>query len=140
MIHLRARPLLPSLVEGDLPAGVGAGGGGHVQGCARCRRILAELRRSVALLRRLPASLLPLEASEEADTRLTALARWAVDPAPVWREHFGASAIGAFALAACLVVVAVTSSWAPVLSDPAKSVTLAAVMPEAQNMAPLGWR
>ena len=72
--------------------------------------------------------------------RLAALARWAGKPEPVWRERFGASAIGAFAAAAVLAMVLMSSTWAPVVAEPAGAATLAAVMPEANQYAPLGWR
>jgi anti-sigma factor RsiW len=139
MIHWSARRRLPDLLEDDLAPGVEARVRGHVQGCARCRRLLRELQRSEALLRELPASLVPALADAGTEARLAALARWAAEPEPVWRERFGASAIGAFAVAACLVWVFLAGSWAPVVYDPSRSVALAAVMPEAQ-ISPPGWR
>ncbi|MEN8184651.1 MAG: zf-HC2 domain-containing protein [Myxococcota bacterium] len=139
MIHWKAQRRLVELVDGVLSPTEAARVRGHVQGCARCRRLMRELEASEGLLRSLPPSLLPREASAAADARLAALARWAADPEPVWRERFGASAIGAFAAAAGLALVLMSTTWTPLLTEPARAATLSAVVPEAQ-FAPLGWR
>lgn len=140
MIHTTASRRLAELVDGVLDDATEVRVRGHVQGCARCRRVVGELEAAETLLRGLPPSLVPLEASEVADARLAALARWASEPEPVWRERFGASAIGAFAAAAGLALVLMSATWTPLVAEPAEAATLAAVMPEATQYAPLGWR
>ena len=140
MMHRSALRRLPELVDHALDEAGEASLRGHVQGCARCRRVLGELEAAEALLRRLPPSLVPRLASDAADARLAALARWAAEPEPVWRERFGASAIGAFAAAAGVVLILMSTTWAPLVAEPAEAATLAAVMPEATQYAPLGWR
>jgi anti-sigma factor RsiW len=140
MIHTTASRRLAELVDGVLDDATEVRVRGHVQGCARCRRVVGELEAAETLLRGLPPSLVPLEASEAADARLAALARWASEPEPVWRERFGASAIGAFAAAAGLALVLMSATWTPLVAEPAEAATLAAVMPEATQYAPLGWR
>ena len=139
MIHLKARRRLVELVDDTLSPLEAAQVRGHVQGCARCRRLVRELETSAELLLRLPPSLLPREASPAAEARLAALARWAAEPEPVWRERFGASAIGAFAAAAGVALVLMSTTWTPLLAEDT-NVTLAMVMPETTQGAPLGWR
>lgn len=140
MIHWSARRLLPDLVDGGLCAAVAVRVRGHSQGCARCRRILRELEESEQLLRELPAVLAPLDGSRAAEARLVGLSRWAPEPASVWPERVRTSAIGAFAAAAAVVLVMVTSSWTPLVGDPSRAVTVASISPEARQYAPLGWR
>jgi hypothetical protein len=101
---------------------------------------VGELESAETLLRSLPPSLVPRVASEAADARLLALARWASEPEPVWREHFGTSAIGAFAAAAGLALILMSTTWAPLVSEAGEASALAALMPEATQYAPLGWR
>lgn len=76
MIHPVARRLLPRLLDGELPPSREAALLRHLERCGRCRRARAELELAEGLLRRLPAALVPLEASAEAEERLRALARW----------------------------------------------------------------
>jgi len=76
VIHPVARRLLPRLLDGDLPPSRQAALLRHLEGCRRCRRARAEFELSEALLRRLPAALVPLVATPEAEERLRALARW----------------------------------------------------------------
>ena len=140
MIHGNARRKLPELVDGALDDTTEVIVRGHVQGCARCRRVVDELESAETLLRKLPPSLVPRVASEAADARLLALARWAAKPEPVWRERFGTSAIGAFAAAAGLALILMSATWAPLVADPGEAIALAALMPEATQYAPMGWR
>ncbi len=140
MIHGSARRKLSELVDGVLDEATEVRVRGHVQGCARCRRVVNELEYAETLLRRLPLSLVPLVATEAADARLVALARWAAEPEPVWRERFGTSAIGAFAAAASLALLLMSTTWAPLVAAPGESIALAALMPEATQYAPMGWR
>ena len=140
MIHLTSRRLLADLLDGGLPEGVEARVRGHTQGCARCRRVLSELEESEELLQELPAFLAPLDESDATEARLVGLARWAPEPAPLWRERLGTSAIGAIAAAAAVVLMTVASSWTPLVGDPSRAVTVVAISPEARQYAPLGWR
>ena len=140
MIHESARRRLSELVDGVLDDATEIRVRGHVQGCARCRRIVYELESTETLLRSLPPSLVPRVASDAADARLLALARWAAEPEPVWRERFGTSAIGAFAAAAGLALILMSGTWAPLVAEPAEATALAAMMPGATDYAPLGWR
>jgi hypothetical protein len=36
--------------------------------------------------------------------------------------------------------VLMSATWTPLVAEPAEAATLAAVMPEATQYAPLGWR
>ena len=63
----------------------------------------------------------------------------APEPPPTWAERIGVSALGAFAAAAMLAMVLSTAGWIPPLESPSRSVTLAAVMPEAR-LLPTGVR
>jgi anti-sigma factor RsiW len=140
MIHWSARCRLADLVDGGLPEAVEARVRGHVQGCARCRRVLRGLEESERLLRALPTVLAPLEESRAAEARLVGLARWAPEPPPLWPQRVGTSAIGLVAVAAAAVLMTVTSSWTPLVGDPSRAVTVASLSPEARTYAPMGWR
>jgi hypothetical protein len=100
--------------------------------------MMRELEATERLLRRLPRSVVPLEPSPASDARLAALARWAADPAPIWRERFGVSAVGAFAVAAVLALFLATSAWSPMVGNPSGAMALAGMMPDA-DYAPIGW-
>jgi hypothetical protein len=114
MTHRRARRLLYALPDGLLSARAELRVRQHVRGCGDCRRTMLALEASEALLRRLPASLVPLDASPEADARLAGLARWgegrgdarAVATAPARRRApWQLPAVGAATAAACLAAV-----------------------------------
>jgi len=77
MNHPTAEQLLPSLPDGLLPAATEAAVRAHVAECPPCQRSLGELEAIDALLRRLPASVLPRRPTPGGDARLEALARWA---------------------------------------------------------------
>lgn len=78
----------------------------HLAVCTRCRTELRAFERSEALLRSVPASLLPRAATQEASGRLALLARWAgngVRPSRVsWIEAWGIPTVGAFVGVAAL--------------------------------------
>ncbi len=77
MNHLRARRRLASLLDDFLEPGVEREVRAHLSRCAACRRELSELEADEALLRRVPASMVPMAVSGAADARLRTLARWA---------------------------------------------------------------
>ncbi|MDX1650087.1 MAG: zf-HC2 domain-containing protein, partial [Myxococcota bacterium] len=105
MRHRRARRELAALLDASLPAPREAAVRAHADGCRRCRRILTELEACESLLAELPASLVPLEPSPQAASRLGALARWAPEPPPSRAERLGIPAMGALAAAAMLAVI-----------------------------------
>jgi anti-sigma factor RsiW len=139
MNHWTARQLLPAILDHTIPAGLEAEVRDHVDGCGRCRRTLAEFEASEALLARLPAALVPVEPSAEAQERLASLARWVPDPRPEWQERIGVSAIGALAAAAMLLMVISVTGWGPMVVERSTPVTLAVVLPDS-NYLPTGWR
>jgi len=139
MNHWTARQLLPAILDHTIPAGLEAEVRGHVDGCGRCRRRLAEFEASEALLARLPAALVPVEPSAEAQERLASLARWVPDPRPEWQERIGVSALGALAAAAMLLMVISVTGWGPMVVEHSTPVSLAAVLPDS-NYLPTGWR
>ena len=75
MNHWTARQLLPAILDHTIPARLEAAVREHVDGCGRCQRTLAEFEASEALLAQLPAALVPIEPSAEAQERLASLAR-----------------------------------------------------------------
>jgi anti-sigma factor RsiW len=139
LTHRRAARLLSGLLDGGLPPATRQAVQAHVRSCRFCRRRLREHERVEALVRLLPAALLPVEPDRAAQVRLWGLARWFVDPVGRARERFGLSAVGvgAFALAAALTVT--VSSWS-VGDDAAGLLVLAQASPDVAAMLPLGWR
>ena len=108
MTHRRAARLLTGLLDGGLPASTRRAVQAHARECPYGRRRLRQHEGIEALVRLLPASLLPVDPDRGAQVRLWGLARWFVDPVARARERFGLSAVGvcAFALAAVLTVTA----------------------------------
>ena len=133
MIHPVARRLLPHLLDGDLAPDRRAALLRHLARCRRCRRARAELELAEGLLRRFPASLVPLEASPEAEGRLRALARWgraAATPEPSHASKARAGALGALG-----TLGLPRRSWSlPALGTAAAAGLLALVL----SAAPLG--
>lgn len=132
MMHWRARRLLVALPDGTLSARAEAALLAHVQRCERCRRELGEIERAESLLRRLPASLVPLDAAVPAAARLWRLGRWAPRLRVPDPERWNAPVLG---LAGALAVVALTITvgvWSPILTQRGGGTTsLAAVAPES---------
>lgn len=107
MSHRWARRRLSALLDDALAPREEAELRVHLERCGRCRRELAELRAAEALLRRLPAALVPLDAGPIGTGRLALLARWA-SPAPRdpgWRRA-GAGVLAAAAAALLAVLLA----------------------------------
>ncbi len=138
MRHGRARRLLPSVLDGNLPPRQEAAVRAHVDRCRRCRRGLAELRAAEALLARLPATLVPREASPQAEARLLGLARWATEPPLSWQDR-GLSALGAFAALLLFVGLVEFGSVPPAAEPTGEAVTIAAVLPDTR-LFPTGVR
>ncbi|MDJ0787846.1 MAG: zf-HC2 domain-containing protein [Myxococcota bacterium] len=138
MRHGRARRLLPALLDRSLLPQVEAKVRAHADRCRRCSRALAELEAVDDLLGRLPATLVPLEACDEADSRLAALARWANPPALTWTER-GLSALGAAAATAVFVGLLELGSLGQWVEPTSTPVELAASLPEA-SLFPTGVR
>lgn len=139
MNHLRARRRLSSLLDGELAPDERLAVDGHLGRCSRCRRELAELRTAEALLRRLPASLVPLDAGPLGTGRLALLARWAPPPPEEagWRLT-GLTGLGVLSTVAAVLMVLVLSYPSGVAgpvepADPSmgRGVEVAAQMPSS---------
>ncbi|HME71881.1 MAG TPA: zf-HC2 domain-containing protein [Myxococcota bacterium] len=106
MRHWQARRLLSSLPDGLLTEAEELRVRAHLESCARCRSELGALEASEALLRRVPATLLPLAPTREASGRLALLARWAGSggkPSRAsWIEAWGIPTVGALVGVAAL--------------------------------------
>ncbi len=144
MNHWRARWQLPDLVEGALPARQERKVRRHVAECPRCAKALRRLELADGLLRRLPASLVPLTDGPEATARLATLAQWRrPQPArPAYGSPYGPiPAAGALAAAVVVLALAVTASqWSPVVGDMgAGTVVVASATPDSQ-LYPLTFR
>lgn len=139
MNHFRARRLLAGLPDGTLAPAREAEVRAHLAGCRRCRRHLRELEACETLLGELPTSLLPLEASRDAESRLGSLARWAPVPTTSPAERLGISALGAVTAAAMLALVLTQTGLGPTPTPGPQEVALAQVLPDSQLM-PTGVR
>ena len=137
-MHWRARRLLSwlpdGLVEPELEIEVRA----HAASCARCRRVLRDQERSEAFLRGLPPNIVPLEWKPECTVRLAALSRWSAGedwPAP---ERWRAPILSLASVVAFYILAATISTWAPIMPDTSRTLTLAAVPPDS-TLAPGPW-
>lgn len=133
MMHWRARRLLVSLPDGTLDPRTEAAVRAHVEECVRCQRELGALELAEALVRRLPASLLPLEADLQAQSRLAALARWSeeleVMPSA---ERWPVPVLGIASVVAVAVLTVTVGHWSPIVggSQGGNPVTVASVVPD----------
>jgi anti-sigma factor RsiW len=104
--HWQARRLLSSLPDGLLPEQVELEVRAHLSSCPGCRSELLAFEVSELLLRKVPAILLPLAPTREANGRLALLARWARSgvrrPRLSWVEAWGIPTVGAFVGVAAL--------------------------------------
>jgi anti-sigma factor RsiW len=139
MNHWTARQLLPAILDHTIPAALEAAVREHLEGCGRCQRTLAEFEDSEALLARLPAALVPIEPSTEAQDRLASLARWSPDPRSEWQERLGVSALSALAAAAMLAMVISVGGWGSTEVKRGAPMMVAAMVPDSQYQ-PTGWR
>lgn len=140
MRHGRARRLLPALPDQTLPTLLESEVRVHLQRCRACRRRLDELETSEALLRLLPASLVPRWSSPAAETRLAALARWSAAPAARdWPTILRVPALGALAAAATVAVLLSLGSWETEVREPRNQVLYAALY-TGPAPTPYTWR
>ena len=139
MKHREARKLLPTLLDGTLPAGREAALRAHVDECPRCRTTLDEHEATEQLLAQLPLALVPLEASVAADARLASLARWAAAPVLSWQECVGLQAIGAFAAAMLVAAVISAGHWEPVVEMPYESSPISIAALPSASVTPYTW-
>lgn len=139
MTHRRAARLLSGLLDGGLPEATRRAVQAHARECRFCRRRLREHEGVEALVRLLPAALLPVEPSRGAQVRLWGLARWFVDPVAMARERFGLSAVGLGAIALAAVLSFSISTWT-IRSTAGGLLVLAQASPDVAATLPLGWR
>lgn len=139
MIHLKARRLLPQVLDGTLAAHLEGEVREHATNCRSCTRALAEFETCEALLAELPTSLVPLHAPAGLEDRLLSLSRWVVPPQPSWGERLTMSALGAFSAAALFLLVWTGQAWTPVEQELGSPMTLASVLPIAHvDLMPTG--
>ncbi|MCG8588664.1 MAG: zf-HC2 domain-containing protein [Proteobacteria bacterium] len=139
MRHWRARRLLASLLDGTLPPRRAAAVRTHAAQCRECAAALADFERADALLRELPASLMPLEPSPAARHRLLSLARWGANGQIEYAPRSPVPALG-FASAILVFFLSVTAgTWVPVVPAAAPPIVVASAIPEAAY-APMGLR
>jgi anti-sigma factor RsiW len=138
MTHRRAARLLSGLLDGGLPLATRRDVQAHARACPFCRRRLREHEAVEALVRLLPASLLPVDPDRSAQVRLWGLARWFVDPVAQARERFGLSAVGVGAFALAAVLTLTVSSWT--YGGNAVGLIVVAQMTPDMALLPLGWR
>ena len=79
-MHWTARRLLTALPDGTLEPAREAKVLEHLDGCRRCQRRHAQIEMAEDLLRRMPASLVPLDPHPSTHARLSRLARWSEEP------------------------------------------------------------
>lgn len=136
--HRKARKLLPQILDGGLPPLTEALVRDHAERCGRCTRVLAEFEASERLLARLPRAILADPEPERISARLHALARWAMDAEPSWRERLGATALGTVAAGMLVALVLSGQGWLPPNpADSGDATTIAAVMPD-NLLTPMG--
>lgn len=140
MTHRRAARLLAALLDGGLAPALRREVRSHTRTCAACRRRLREDATVEALVRLLPLSLLPLEASSRAQVRLWGLAHWFADPVAQARERLGISAVGACAVGIAVVLMLAVWSWGSAGGAVGGLSVLAQAAPDAAATLPLGWR
>jgi anti-sigma factor RsiW len=139
MSHRFARRRLTGLLDGLLEAAEERGVREHLDGCRRCRRALREFEASETLLRRLPASFIPLDAGGAGSERLQALARWAPARPPRWTRPL--PALGACSAAALAILVMVMVGPAPsagTVESPSRRLVMASRSPSTYLAPGLG--
>jgi anti-sigma factor RsiW len=140
MRHWRARQLLLDLFDDGVEPRLRIRLEAHLRGCEACRRRADEHACVEALVRLLPAALLPCEASAAAQRRLWGLSRWFGDPVAVGRERIGLGAVGVGAAIAAAVLWGAIQVTSPTGGVPARLLILAQAAPDAASALPLGWR
>jgi anti-sigma factor RsiW len=134
--HWRAKHLLAALPDGTLPPATARAVRAHAAGCGRCERRLAEHARAEQLLRRIPASILPLERSPLTYPRLSGLARWSGEPDLPAPDRWRLPVLGFVGALAALSMIVAVGSWSPVMAEPRSPVTLAYVPQDSAAVPP----
>lgn len=141
MIHWKARRLLASLPDNTLAKHVELEVRVHVASCARCRSIVKEQELAEALLKRLPASIQPLEWSSRDYNRLARLARWSHEPAPPPPDRWRAPILSLVGAVAILAIAILFGRYSPVYDPtlgPIGPASLAQFPPDA-TYVPSHW-
>ncbi len=139
MIHWKARRLLAALPDGTLPAETERTVRAHLAECARCQRRMGEFELSESLMRRLPASILPLKTSPTSYPRLARLAAWSAEPDWPQPERWRAPALGVAGGLAAVFLFVTVGAWSPVLAETSSPVTLAYVPADSLTLS-AAWR
>ncbi len=136
MMHLRARRLLPDLVDGTLDEATRVQVEMHVQGCARCRRLRREFTTADLLLAQMPVAFGPLDFDPTAYARLVRLNRWSDAPDLHHPERWNAPIL-ALASAGLIVVMAATMShWSPMVPGQSPPISMGLYQPESAFIPP----
>ena len=141
-MHWKAYRNLPALLDGGLRERDELDLRVHVASCARCRRVLRELELAEALVRRIPTSILPLEASPASYGRLTSLSRWSAEPELPDPERWRLSLLGAASVVAIYFVAFSVGVWAPSISvyTPAATEITLIDIPQDSFYVAMSWR
>ncbi len=139
-MHWRAVRLLAQLPDDTLSEETELDVRVHAASCGRCRGRLHAIQISEDLLRRIPPSIVPVEASPSAYVRLAALARWSGDegiPDPDgWRLSF--VGLASVVLLVCLAVSA--GSWAPTITPTSSETFALGVVPPDYSYVATNYR
>jgi len=138
MMHWKAKRFLPSLMDDTLEERAALDLRVHVASCARCRRAQREYELSESLLRRLPSTLLPVEASPTSYGRLVSLSRWYDDPALPTPDRWRAPALTAASLAMVFSMAVTVGAWSPIVGEGSGRVMLGAVNANSAAI-PVSW-
>jgi anti-sigma factor RsiW len=138
--HRRAARLLSALLDGELTPDLRRDVRAHTRECASCRRRLRQDEAVEALIRLLPASLLPFEPDSAAQVRLWGLAHWFADPVAQARERRRISAVGALAFGIAAAFILVVWSWGASGGAADGRLVVAQAAPDFATTLPMGWR
>ena len=116
MIHWTARKLLAQLPDDSLLPATEIELRAHVASCAQCRNRLHEMQVSEDLLRRIPPSIIPIEAAPNAYVRLAALARWTEEGEIADPQGWRLSMLGVASVVLLFCLAASAGSWAPTIT------------------------
>jgi anti-sigma factor RsiW len=138
MNHFRARRRLAALLDDGLSECEERAIRGHLGGCRRCRRHLAELELAAKLVEGLPHTMAPLEFDPSAHARLTRLALWSEEPGPPLRDRWTAPALSVAGLVVAFTLAFSVEAWAPILDS--RGAIILAQVPQENLVMPVGWR
>lgn len=140
MTHRRAARLLSALLDGELTPALRRDVRAHTRECAACQRRLRQDEAVEALIRLLPAALLPLDPTPAAQVRLWGLAHWFIDPVAQARERRRLSAVGALAFGLAAAFILVVWGWGSSGGGVGGLLVMAQAAPDVAATLPLGWR